>query len=564
MQGKNPRRIQLFSGLLCFFALFMAACGSQASTPTAGKAADDQQVFRYPMEGKQDFGTLDPALVQDATDSYAIQAIFTGLVQFDDKGNVKDQLAASHSVSSDGLTYTFKLKPNAKFSDGSAITASDVAYSINRALDPATKSPVVSYLSLLKDSDKIASGDVKTLIGDSIIVTDPGTIKLVISQPAAYFLQTLTYPSSYVVEKKLIEKYGTSWTDHLQEGGTAGPFKVQSYSHSTGLILVPDSNYYGGKPQLKRLEMPFSGDVDTTYKAYQSKQYDYATVPAASLPQAKTRPDFVRTPALVIRYISMNYLAKPFNNIKIRQALALAIKKSLITDNVLHGAVDPTNRLVPAGMYGASSSVNGPTGLATVDGDANKAKELLTEGLKEEGLTSMPDFTFTYYTGSATIKKVVDAVMSQWQAVLGITPKTNAIDFDALVNAQNATIGNSSLQVWIGGWQADYPDPQDWLSIFFGKGQSYNDNNYGQNQSATATAQQAVQADLKKADVEQNATKRAQLYNTAEQKLINDVAWIPLYQSASVVLVNPKLKGYTVDALGITDPEDWQNIYMTK
>ncbi|GCE13094.1 peptide ABC transporter substrate-binding protein [Tengunoibacter tsumagoiensis] len=565
MRGTHKRRVQLFSTLVCFFALFMAACGS--STPaTSSKpeaASADKQIFKYPMSGKQDFGTLDPALVQDASDSYAIQAIFTGLVQFDDAGNVHDQLAANHSVSADGLTYTFNLKSGLKFSDGTALTADDVAYSINRALDPATKSEVTSYLSLLKDSDKIASGAVKTLIGDSIKVLSPTSISLTLSSPAAYFLQTLTYPTSYVVEKKLITQYDIKWTDHLQEGGGDGPFKVQSYSHSTGLVLVPNDNYYGAKPQLKRLEMPFSGDAETTYKAYLSNQYDYAGVPAAELPVAKTRKDYHRADALVIRYLSFNWLVKPFDNVKVRQALQLSINKSLITNEILKGAVTPTNRLVPTGMYGASKSVTGPAG-ATVNGDAAKAKSLLAEGLKEEGLTSMPDFTLTYYTGSGSIKKIIDNVISQWQAILGFTAKTNAIDFDALVQAQNSTTGNGSLTAWIGGWQADYPDPEDWLSIFFGKGQSYNNANYGQNNSTAAPEQQAVQADLAKADVELDPAKRLKLYNDAEQKIINDVAWIPLYQSATSVLQNPKLQGYVNDPLGITAPDDWANIYISK
>ncbi|GCE13078.1 peptide ABC transporter substrate-binding protein [Tengunoibacter tsumagoiensis] len=565
MQGKKALRTQMFAGMLCLMTLLMAACGQSGSTGNVQKAADDQQIFKYPMSGKQDFGTLDPALVQDATDGYAIQAIFTGLVEFDAQGQVQDQLATSHTVSADGLTYTFKLKPNLTFSDGAALTAQDVAYSINRSLDPATKSAVTSYLSLLKDSDKMASGAVKTLIGDSIIVVDPSTIKLVINQPAAYFLQTLTYPTAYVVEQKLIEKYGTAWTDHLQEGGGNGPFKVQSYNHTTGLILVPNEHYYGKMPQLKRLEMPFSGDLDTTYKAYLSKQYDYTTLTAAQVPNSKNRNDFHENPTLVTRYLSLNYLAKPFDNIKVRQALALALKKELITKNVLQDSVQATNHMIPEGMYGASKNLTGPAGVTSVNGDAAKAKQLLAEGLKEEGLSSFPDVTFTYYTGNSSIKKITDAVLSQWQAVLGITMKTNAIDFDALIQAEGATTGHADpLQVWISAWQADYPDPQDWLSIYFEKGASYNNNNYGQNNSTSAAAQQAVQAKLVAADKETDVTKRAQLYNEAEQQLVNDVAWIPLYQSVNHTLINPKVQGYVDNALLIIPPDDWSKVYIAR
>src|SRR5450432_2053317 len=137
-------------------ALISAACGGSTSTTTTTSqvAPAAKQNVRVPI-GATDFSTLDPALVQAATDAQTISTIFTGLVSLNDKVEVVDQLAQSHSVSSDGLTYTFNLRPNLKFSDGTPLTSKDVAYSINRALLPATKSQVAYYLNLIKDYDKI-------------------------------------------------------------------------------------------------------------------------------------------------------------------------------------------------------------------------------------------------------------------------------------------------------------------------------------------------------------------------------------------------------------------------
>jgi oligopeptide transport system substrate-binding protein len=240
MWEKHTLRGGFLFALLCLsITLIAAACTTNHDNQTA-VAPDNQQILRLPI-GSTDFTTLDPALVQDGGDVEAIQTIFTGLVQFDNKGNIKDQLAASHTISPDGLRYTFTLRPDLKFSDGTPLTADDVAYGINRTLLPATQSPVTNYLNLIKDYDKITGGQIKTLIGDSLIVKDPRTFVIVLKQAQAYFLQTLTYPTSYVVERKLIERYGKKWTDHLSEGGGAGPFKVASYSHTLGLDVVPDS-----------------------------------------------------------------------------------------------------------------------------------------------------------------------------------------------------------------------------------------------------------------------------------------------------------------------------------
>src|SRR5437667_1168885 len=268
MQGNKKLQIGLLPSLLYVLIMLLSACSSNApSNQGTTKAPDSQQVFHYPTEVETDFGTLDPALVQSLGDGYAMQMIFTGLVQFDNHGNLKDQLAQSHEVSKDGLTYTFHLRPNLKFSDGAPLTANDVAYSINRALLPATNSQVAYYLKLIKGYADITSGKVPTLIGTSMLVKDAKTISIVISQPAAYFLDALTYPISYVVEKSLLTKYGTNWTDHLTEGGGDGPFKVKSYVHGKTFNVVPNPNYYGQQPALKEVDMPFSGDQETTYKA---------------------------------------------------------------------------------------------------------------------------------------------------------------------------------------------------------------------------------------------------------------------------------------------------------
>jgi ABC-type oligopeptide transport system substrate-binding subunit len=476
---------------------------------------------------------------------------------------VTDQLAASHTLSSDGLTYSFTLRSGLKFSDGTPITAQDVAYSINRTLDPATKSPVAYYLSLLKDYAKVTKGTLPTAIGDSLIVKDDTHLDIVISKPAAYFLQALTYPTSYVVNKKLIDKYGTKWTDHLDEGAGDGPFKASSYSHTKGLEVVANSNYYGPQPKLQKIQFNFSGDIDTTYKAYLSNQYDYDVIPAADLADSTSRPDYHVTPALIIRYLTMNYLAKPFDDLNVRKAFALAIDKDLLVQSVTKGAHLATNHYVPQGMYGYDKDLKGVDGTTSTKANVTLAKQLLAQS-SYGSAAKLPPITFTYYTGSSTIKNLTTALVQQWKEALGVDVKTNAVEFSKLTSLGNQTNNNAGpLSIWITGWQADYPDPQDWLSIFFTKGADYNNQNYGQNSTANATAQQAVQDQLLRADVKNDPAARLQLYNDAEQKIANDATWIPLFQQRTHSLINVKLHGYADNALGITAPDDWANIYFT-
>jgi len=571
----------LLPGVLCVLVMLLAACGgtpaatstptaaaTSAATPTGPAAATaDKQIFRYPMLDS-DISTFDPALSQDTGSDFAIKPVFTGLVEFNNKVQVIDQLASSHQVSADGMTYTFSINPNAKFSDGTPVTADDVAFSINRTLLPATKSQVTSYMGLLKDYTKMTTGKINTVIGDSVIVVDPHTIKLIISKPAAYFLATMTYDCWYVVEKSLVTKYGDKWTEHLSEGGGAGPYKVQKWDHNKGIDLVPNTFWYGTAPKIQHIQYYQSGNIDTTYKSYQANQFDYTVIPAQNVPGARSGSDFHEYSILVTTYLTMNYLAKPFNIIPIRQAFALAINRDVINQTLLKGTVSPSWHFIPPGMPGYNSALTGPDGVTATAGDTAKAQALLKTGLTEGGYASaaaLPPIKITYYASSTAITNYINAIIQMWKTTLGVTVTSQTLDFPKLIDNITASQNNANgLQMWRAGWQADYPDPQDWMSIFFSPHGDDNDMNYGQNSSSAATAQQQVQSALAAADINQDNTTRIQAYATAEQSVINDVAVIPLWQPKSDVAVKTYVYGIVTNGLEIIPPEDWANIYITQ
>jgi oligopeptide transport system substrate-binding protein len=575
MRMSKQFKVKFLPAFLALIALLFAACGGGSGNTTSSgpqKAPASQQVFTYPEEGVSDIQTFDPALVSDLNSSEALTLVFTGLVQLNDNLQVIPQMASSWDISSDGLTYTFHLRPNLKFSDGTPITSADVAYSINRAIDPATKSTVGPYyLTLIKDANAFASGTskIKTLIGDSIVTPDAQTIQITITKPAVYFLDALTYPTSYVVEKSLIDKYGTAWTDHLEQGGGDGPFKVQSYTHGRQIVFVPNPYYYGPKPQLQKVVYPFYKQSDTAYRAYQVNQVDTAGVPTASIAQAKALPNgqFHQTPQLNIWYYTMNYLVKPFDNIDIRQAFELALNKNLIASNIWKGTVIPTNHIVPKGMPGYDPNLTGPDGVQGTGGDTAKAKQLLQAGMQAEGWTSVsqiPSVSIEYPSGSPDLDNEMAADAQMWQNVLGISVKVEPTDFNKLIDQTTAAINNpKGLQMWAIGWIADYPDPQDWTSLQFCKGCSQNGMNYGQNQTSDAATQQQTQQALLQADSMPAGSARLAAYNSAEQQLVNDVAWLPMYQAISTFVLKPWVHGIVPNADGLIPPNDWGSIYIT-
>jgi peptide/nickel transport system substrate-binding protein/oligopeptide transport system substrate-binding protein len=569
--------------LLCIFGVLLAACGggsvpgSGGSTGSSAKAPASQQVYRWGFN-LTDIASFDPGVATDNPSLAVIETVFTGLVQLDQNLNIKPQLASSYDVSSDGLTYTFHLRPNLKFSDGTKLDANDVAYSVDRSLSPEVNNlsgSALTYLGTIKGAADRTNGKIKSVIGTGVIVSDPNTIVFKLSQPSAYFLGALTYPTSYPVEKSVIDKWGlNNWTDHLADNGGQGgdgPFKVKSYSHTTGIKLVPNSNYYGKQPQLKELDyVPFK-DTQTEYNAYLANQVDYTWIPLPQYPTAKNRPDFVKDPALTVFYIAMNSKVKPLENNNIRTAMSLAINREVMNETIFKGAYIPTCHIVPEGQYGYNPNLKCPGG-STPAGDKALAVQYFEKGLKEEGLTraTFPQLTFTYPSSSTVASDETQTAIQMWKQTLGITINSTTISQNDLFKQLTNTYGKSGpLQIWVSGWGADFPDPEDWITLQFGPGQANNATNFANNTAADIAQQQEAQANMAKADsmFGTSATalaNRAAAYNKIEQQLVDDGAWIPLYQRPELQLIKTYIHGFNFNAATQIPPDAWGNIYVSQ
>ena len=558
----------------CCLVLLFSACslfgdGNPTLPKHPVKAPLNKQIYTVPEVGIFDFDTLDPARAHDSASISAVQMIYTGLVQLDDSLSVRPQLAQSWQQGSDGTTWTFHLKSGLKFSDGTTLTSHDVAYSIDRALQPATKSTVAPiYLKLIKDSDKLLAGRINTLIDDSILTPDSQTLTLLTSKQAAYFLPMLAYPCSYVVEKSLIEKYATKFTDHLSEGAGAGPFKVSQYIHRSVLDVVPNPNYYNQQPQLQKVTFTFFHSPDEAYQAYQDHKIDMTGVPITTFANDRKRSDFFQVPQLWINHYAMNYLTKPFDNLHIRQAFALAIDKTALLRDVWKDTLLPTNHIVPQGMKGYNPDLTGPDGTKTLSGNPKLAQQLLQQGLEEEkwaSVSDMPPIHLTYASGVASFEQEVKELIAMWQKVLHVQVLASPVDYNTLLDRVTAATNNpQGIQFWGLSWVGEYPDAQDWLTLQFGKGAVYNNMNYGENNSPTAAQQQSIQQRLEQADANKQESERLSSYQEAEQQLIQDVAWIPIAQVTSTFLRTPAIVNIKDNALSSIPPDDWAAIYRVQ
>ena len=195
---------------LAVLGLILTGCGSSGQTGLAPK-----QVLKYANVGTQDIKTMDPALVTDISSAQAIELVFSGLVSLDPKTlQVVPDIATSWDISNQGKTYTFHLRSGVKFSNGDPVDAAAFAYSIDRALDPATKSLVATvYLGHIVGANARNAGKLPTVIGTGVVVVDPQTLQINLDSPISFFLEALTYQTSWAVDQKVVQQYGANWAD---------------------------------------------------------------------------------------------------------------------------------------------------------------------------------------------------------------------------------------------------------------------------------------------------------------------------------------------------------------
>jgi len=290
---------------------------------------------------------------------------------------------------------------------------------------------------------------------------------------------------------------------------------------------------------------------------------DNSTVPLEDYATDSKRSDFYHYLSLAINYYTMNYNQKPFDNIDIRQAFELAVNKQEIVSKIWDGTFIATNHIVPQGQPGYDPTLKGVDGTTNLTGNPTLAKQLLQEGLKQEGWTSvkqMPQINLTYSSaGNQATKNEVAVMLQDWHDVLGITVNSDDIDINLLFKDERMGIQNP-LQFFTGpGWATDYPDPEDWTTLLFTQSSSMN---YGQNHSTDSVIQQATQKLLEQADVEQNPSIRMADDNKAEQQLVDDVAWFPMEQQYAFGLRKPCVQVVVNGPFG-TPPDAWHNIYIS-
>ena len=498
---------------------------------TPGSVSRPDRVER-PVGGRlvrlfSDPPTLDPHITTDSTSAVIINEVFGGLVTINPEIEIVPDLAEDWDISPNGKVFTFRLRQDAKFHDGRLVVAEDFRWSLERAADPLTESPVADlYLAdILGVADKL-SGKTQSIRGLRVI--DDHTLELTIDAPKSYFLAKMTYPTGFVVDRQNVEGNKNDWV--FEPNGT-GPFRLERYEIGETIILGRNDLYHLGPPFLDTVEFILSGGDPMLM--YENDEIHLTGLGLADLERVQDPDNPLRAelatapPSFSVSFIGLNVNEPPFDDPKFRLALNYAVNKKEIATSALSDLVVPAVGVIPPGFPSYNTDLKG------YGYDPEKAKRLLSESRYGADTGSIPRITLSIAGNfGASVGLDMEVMLRSWEETLGVEVEIQQTEWATFLQ----DLHKRRFQMFAIGWSADYPDPQDFLDILF---HSESSNNWG------GYSNREVDSLLEKARVEPDQVARFQQYNVIEQLIVDDAPWVPLWHSTErKVLIKPQVKDY--------------------
>lgn len=526
--------------LLSFTALvLLSACNKQPPKTDAADTAGKPPVsatalpaeYRFPLPA--DPPTLDPAHITDTVSDSVARRVFSQLVRFAPDLSIVDDLAESHTISPDGLEYTFILRQGVKFHNGQELVAEDVAYTCRRLLDPATNAERANLLDYVKGAKDFRAGQSQEVPG--IVVVDPRTIKLVLTQPYAPFLNALCMTTFGVVPRAVVEQDPQGFSDHPV--GT-GPFTFESWTKGDRITLKANESYFGTVPKIKTLIFRILTDEKTRFENFKAGALEHCDIASSQIPEVKADVNMSAmvhgVPAMDMYCLGFNCEQPPFkDNTALRQALNYAVDKSNIINNIWGGMVTEQLTYVPEGMFYFAEE---PRGFPY---DIEKAKQLLADAGYPEG-QGLPALSLNIDL-QPTNEKVALAIQEDLRKI-GVTINIEKTDWGPFLEKVYA----GEALFFQNTWLADYPDPDNWLF------QLLHSSNFGEKGNICRWRNSEFDQLVAQAQVSTDTATRADLYRRAEKIVLSEAPWLLLYWKNNSTLVQPYVQGLEITRMDRT------------
>jgi len=485
--------------------------------------------------------SLDPAIITGEPEIRIVQALFEGLTTRNAKGEVIPGVAQSWTLSPDGLTYSFTLRPNAKWSNGDPVTAYDFLKSWERALNPLTASQYSYQLYYLANGEAYGTGKLTDFSQVGVKTLDEHTLVVTLVHPTAYFLELATLPVLYPVHLPTIQKYGNDW---MKPGRIVsnGPYVLKKW-RLNDYILVETNPYYWRPVPIHRIKVLPTDSPTACFNLFYSRKTDLildkTSIPAELVPEIRNKPYFHANPFGATTFVRFNVKRKPFDDVRVRKALALALDKKDIVTKITRAGEPVANTLVPPDSAGYTP----PQGLSY---NVEEARRLLAEAGYPDG-RGFPDVTMLYPARSNWVQ-IATEMQALWRRDLGITSiHLRGQEWRVYLNTQELLDFDLDVSDWIG----DYNDPQTFLDMFVTDGGNnetgWGNSRYDQMLEASGTALDPAQ--------------RMKIFHDMEKILVEDeVPIIPVYFWVGLSLYYPdKLGGLEPN---FVDEHFWGEFYI--
>jgi oligopeptide transport system substrate-binding protein len=529
-------------GLLVAAAFTLGACGT-SSVSSAQPASPDKQIYR--VNDITEPNSYDPGqetyTYEAAVGRNAFEPLLTPKRDLTD---VQPAAAASYDVSSDGLTYTFHLQPNAKWSDGQPVTAADFVYGWQRLLNPALAAgyvdpffdQTIAGASTYGTVDPTSASAIDTFLqGLGLSAPDDHTFVVRLAHPAAYFKWVATLWVGAPIRKDVVERAAggsfpstdttkaEAWAQNISTIIGNGAFKISEIVPKDHVTLVPNPNYWAGPPKLQQLILYFIADGNTSYSEYQTGALDQINVPLADNSVVRNDPVLGTQahliPELSVFWMTYNTKEAPLDNVDVRMALSKAIDRNKLANDVEQGTVKPFESFFPRGMNGYDDSDKAQSF------DPAAAKALLQKaGVTPDQLSKLKLLTRNT-TRNTTLNQYI---VAQWNTNLGTNIQLDVIDSKTVTR----DIRKGDFDIYgPDGWGADYPDQQDWADVFTSA--ACHGLNWG---CPTLPGYDAL---VQKADTETDQAQRNADYGQAQKILIDQAAIGFIFQQYEYDLWKP-------------------------
>lgn len=529
-------------GRLLVLVCALVACTPGGNPPPSPEPLAADQTLSFPIA--QDVQDFDPALISSAADVDILHNVFSGLYRFDaNLHEVPDIAIGQPTVSADGLTYTFKLRPTAHFSNGDPITAADVLYSWSRAA--SIQGDYAGLFGIIAGYGDVASGRTSQLSG--LVKVDDQTVQVALVKKAGYFVTELGLWPFWLVDQKVIASAGESvWFTKPDTLIGSGPFKMTARAPGQSMDFAPVADWYGGKTgALTHVHVEVMSDLSAQVAQYESKVFTLLGYGRQGLPpdaatryttDPKLKSELTVVPFGTTFWVGFNLKTGPFAGIDTgragRHAFSEAIDRKALVDAICNQKTTcaaATGGVVSKGLQGFLG--DGADHNVKFDATAAKAEYQAwdPDGSKVKGLT------YTYDTDPFN-KAVCDNLVAQWSKNLGVTVACVEVDRKNFFDQRN---GACAYPMFRQSWAADYDHPQDWFDYLFVSGASSSGSCYSNPNLDKVVAGADASA----------AGSAAPDYRTAGFMLVNDTIFAGLLYGVQQYLVHPWVRGAGGNAL---------------